>query len=192
MKSSAEKATLQRQGKVRALKRLILAHITFQQVISACDFLIAHDSDERAQFYGTFFTGICVTYTRPFMSSELGPLSSKYAKFPEETDHSRTHQDLANGRNCTHAHNSPNQTADLLFSERQKEEQRKIRFTCSPTGIMFHPPEVTWSKNRLPVIVSLCRFQMERIALEVRDLVEHLGQGRVYKDGEYIIGETFP
>jgi hypothetical protein len=87
------------QPKIRALRRLVLAHITFQQVTAACDFLISHDSDEQAQFYGIFFSGICVSYIRPFMSAEqIGPLPSDYSTFPHNPEHAQTHEDLKNGR----------------------------------------------------------------------------------------------
>ena len=184
---------LEHERQVRALKRLILAHITFQQVIAACDFLITHESDEYAQFYGTFFTGICVAYMRPFMSSQrLGPLLPTYTTFPTETDHAKTHENLKNGRNWAYAHNSPDQAAGLLADEKQKEEQKRIRFIFRSDGIMFCPPEVTWPKARLHAIVCLCEFQIERIKLDVHRRIERLGQGKSYKFGEYIIGETFP
>jgi hypothetical protein len=181
-----------KERKVRALKRLVLAHITFQEVIVACEFLIAHDSDEYAQFYGIFFTGICVAYMRPYVSSELGPLSSKYTTFPSESGHARTHQDLKNGRNWAYAHNSPHQAASLLVDEKQREEQTRIRFIVSSAGVTFHPPDITWPKARLHAVVSICQFQIERLDRDVRGLMDDLGKGRSYKHGEYIIGETFP
>jgi len=45
------------EAQVRSLKRLILAQLTFQQVIGACEFLLPHGSDEHEQFYGTFISG---------------------------------------------------------------------------------------------------------------------------------------
>jgi hypothetical protein len=179
------------EAQVRALKRLILAHITFQQVIAACEFL--HDSDEHAQFYGTFFSGICVSYMRPFMSAErLGQLPADYSMFTKDPDHARTHEDLKNGRNWAYAHNSPDQAAGLLVNAQQQEEQKRIRFVLHGRGITFNPPEVTWPKSRLHAIVSLCRFQIDRVMRDVHDLVKHLGEGKRYEHGEYIIGETFP
>src|SRR5437867_6935430 len=102
------------ETKIRALNRLIIAQITFQQVIAACEFLISHDSDEHSQFYGTFFSGICVSYMRPFMRADrLGPLPAGYSEFPNEAGHAGTHEDLKNGRNWAYAHNSPDQAAGL-------------------------------------------------------------------------------
>jgi hypothetical protein len=181
------------ETKVRALKRLILAHITFQQVIAACEFLICHDSDEHAQFYGIFFSGICVSYMRPYMSAErLGPLPADYSTFPNAPDHARTHEDMKSGRNWVYAHNSPDQAAGLLTNTQQQEEQKRIRFVLDSHEITFHPPEVTWPKSRLHAIVSLCRFQIEHVMRDVYDLVKNLGEGKIYNHGEYIIGETFP
>ncbi len=181
------------QAKIRALKRLVLAHITFQQIIAACDFLISHDSDEQAQFYGIFFSGICVSYMRPFMSADdLGSLPSDYSTFPHNPEHAQTHRDLKNGRNWAYAHNSPSQAAGLLADARRQEEQKKIRVVVRSSGLSFNPPEVTWPKSRLHAIALLCRFQIERVERELSDLVEHLRAGKHYDDGEYIIGETFP
>lgn len=182
-----------RESKIRALKRLILARITFQQVISACEFLISNDSDEHAQFYGTFFAGICVSYMRPFMSAErLGPLPPDYISFPDNPNHARTHEDLKNGRNWAYAHNSPAQAAGLLASTQQQEEQKRIRFVFHDCGITFNPPEITWPKSRLQAIISLCQFQIEHVMRDIFDLVKYLGDGKTYGHGEYIIGETFP
>ena len=181
------------EPQVRALKRLILAHDTFQGVVDACEFLISGDSDEHAQFYGTFFSGICVSYMRPFMSAAgLGPLPADYSTFPNNPDHARTHEDLKNGRNWAYAHNSPDQAAGLLAIPQEQEEHKKIRFIFDSHGITFLPAEVTWPKSRLPAIVSLCQFQIEHVKRDVHDLVKHLGEGKTYKAGEYIIGETFP
>jgi hypothetical protein len=184
---------LKERSKVRALKRLVVAVATFQQVIAACEFLISQDSDEHAQFYGIFFSGICVSYMRPFMSAErLGSLSANYRTFPDNPDHARTHEDLMNGRNWAYAHYSPEQAAGLLANTRQQEEQKKIRFVLHSHGITFHPPEINWPKSRLPAIVSLCRFQIEHVKRDCDDLVKHLTKSKIYKHGEYIIGETFP
>jgi hypothetical protein len=181
------------ETKIRALNRLVIGQINFQQVIAACYFLISHESDEHAQFYGTFFSGIAVSYMRPFMSAErLGPLPGDYSTFPNDPDHARTHEDLKNGRNWAYAHNSPDQAAGLLANTQQQEEQKRIRFVLDSHGITFNPPEVTWPKSRLHAIVSLCRFQIEHVMRDVYDLVKHLGEGKIYKHGEYIIGETFP
>jgi hypothetical protein len=181
------------QPKIRALRRLILAHITFQQVISACDFLISHDSDERAQFYGIFFSGICISYMRPFMSAEqIGPLPSVYNTFPQNPEHAQTHQDLKNGRNWAYAHNSPAQAAGLLADARRQEEQKKIRLVVHSEGISFNPPEVTWPKSRVHAIVRLCHFQIERVERELSELIKNLSGDKTYEDGEYIVGETFP
>jgi len=181
------------EAKLRALERLILAHITFRQVIAACEFLISHDSDEHAQFYGTFFSGICVSYMRPFMSAErLGRLPAGYGTFSNNPDHAGTHEDLKNGRNWACAHNSPDQAAGLLANTQQQEEQKRIRFVFDGQRITFHPPEVTWPKSRLHAIVSLCRFQIEHVERDVDDLLKNLCEGKTYKQGEYIIGETFP
>jgi hypothetical protein len=182
----------QRERKIRSLKRLILAHATFLEVVAACDFLVAQESDEYAEFYGTFFTGICVAYMRPFMSSGLGVLSPKYTTFPDRTDFAKTHQDLKDGRNWAYAHNSPDQAAGLLIDEKQREEQRRVRFILGPTGIACQPPIIAWPKARLPAIAAICQFQIERIKPDVFALIDHLGAGRNYELGEYIIGETFP
>lgn len=181
------------QAKIRALKRLVLAHTTFQQVISACELLISHESDERAQFYGIFFSGICVSYMRPFMSGDnLGSLPPDYSTFPNNPEHAKTHKDLKNGRNWAFAHSSPSQAAGLLADARRQEEQTKIRLIVSSGGLSFNPPEVTWLKSRLHAIVLLCRFQIEHVERELSNLVKHLCAGKHYDDGEYIIGETFP
>ena len=181
------------ETKIRALNRLVIAQITFQQVIAACDFLTSHESDEHAQFYGTFFSGIAVSYMRPFMSAEgLGPLPEDYSTFPNGTEHAKTHEDLKNGRNWAYAHNSRDQTAGLLKNTQQQKEQKRIRFVFDSQGITFNPPEVTWPKSRLHAIVSLCRFQIEHVMRDVHNLVAHLGEGKTYDPGEYIIGETFP
>src|SRR5262249_7253019 len=181
------------QPKILALRRLVLAHITFQQVISACNFLISHESDERAQFYGIFFSGICVSYMRPFVSAEqIGPLPSGYSTFPPNTEHARTHEDLKNGRNWAYAYNSPAQAAGLLADVRRQEEQKKIRLVVHSSGISFNPPEVTWPKSRLHAIVRLCHFQMHRVERELSEVFKHLRGDKTYEDGEYILGETFP
>jgi hypothetical protein len=183
----------EKDPQVRALKRVILAHTTFQQVIAACEFLISHDSDEHAQFYGIFFSGICVSYMRPFMSAEcLGPLPAGYSTFPNAPDHARTHEDLKNGRNWAYAHNSPDQAAGLLANTQEQEEQKRIRFFLDSRGITGHPPEVTWPKSHLPAIVSLCRFQIHHVKRDVDDLLKHFGKAKKYKPGEFIIGENFP
>src|SRR5436190_9264646 len=181
------------ENKIKALRRLILAHVAFQQVAAACDFLIKHQSDERSQFYGPFFSGICVTYMRPFMSSEgLGPIPSKYSEFPLNTEYACTHEDLKNGRNWAYAHNSPQQAAGLLANEQEREEQTRIRFEFHEHGLTFSPPEVTWPKSRLPAIAALCGFQIDRVAPDVDGLLRNLAGSKFYEYGEYIIGETFP
>jgi hypothetical protein len=91
-----------------------------------------------------------------------------------------------------HAHYSPDEASALLADEKQREEQKKIRFIFRPDGIMFCPPEITWPKSRLHAIVSLCEFQIQRIKADVHSRIERLGSGKIYRYGEYVIGEAFP
>ena len=190
-----EKVPVQAQiasNKVKALRRFILAHTTFQQVIAACEFLIAHDSDENSQFYDPFFAGICVSYMRPFKEAErLGILPPKYSAFPDG-EHARTHEDLKNGRNSVYAHYSPDEAAGFFKDEQRQREQKRIRFVIHKNGVKFIPPQVSWAKSRLPAIVSLCKFQIDRLEADIRDQIDRLTEGKKYEDGEYILGETFP
>ena len=176
-----------------ALKRFIVAHVTFQQVIKACEFLISENSDDSSQFYIPFFTGVCVSYMRPFKSAKgFGPLPPEYSKFSLNVTHARTHQDLNLGRNSAYAHYSPKEATELLPSHQQKIEQQRIRFQIRDGTALFFPPEVTWANSRLPEIISLCRFQNDRLNADIRDQIDRLRGGKTYENGEYIVGETFP
>lgn len=183
-----------RDGQVRQLKRLVLARGTFQTVLAACKYLIEHAGNLSSDVYLTMFDGMCVAYARPFADAEgVGQLNGKYKRFPADTEHAQTHNDLWAGRNSIVAHYSPKQAASLLHEDTQRTEQQKLRITIFPDGrVTFAPPAIVWLRGRLPAIVALCEFQIKRIDDETRSLLGTLGTGKRFPPGEYIIGETFP
>jgi hypothetical protein len=185
--------TAEQEKLTKLLKRLVLAGVAFRQVGRTCQHLLADNSVEQQAYYGCVFAGICVAYMRPFMSSAgLGPLSPKYEDFPADSDHLRTHSDLKKGRNTAYAHYSPGQAATLLTDSKAQAEQLRLRIRISGDSVFFSPPEVVWSRERLPAIIGLCKYQEQRTQEEIRGLVRHWRAGKDYPDGEYIVGESFP
>jgi hypothetical protein len=66
------------QKQILALKRLIIAGVTFDNVRLICDHIEGLGSDTFTPLHVPLFAGVRVTYMKPFMRNDgLGPLPGK-------------------------------------------------------------------------------------------------------------------
>lgn len=183
-----------REAQIKAFRRAVIACDTFRHVIAACELMSAPTVRANSEYYGIVLTGVNVAYNRPFENAHmLGKLGPKYSEFPTGSEHARTHKDLRAGRDPIFAHYSPTQAAEYLTDPLQRQEQKRLRFRVDGNGnISFRPPQISWPKENMPFIISLCNFQIGRLQKEIISLMVTLSAGEVYPPGEYILGETFP
>jgi hypothetical protein len=182
------------ESKIRAVRRLVRAAATFQDVVAACDFASSLSELHSDRAYGPFLSGILVTYTRPFLESAgLGPLPPEFERFPPNSTLVYTHEDVKNGRHWLAAHSDLKNSASLLGPDVDENEQSKIRITVDQAGLFaFATPVLLWKPENLPKIRELAVYQHARTRAKVQELLIHLAAGKTYAPGQYFLGKDFP
>ena len=183
---------MSQEAKERRLKTLIVAVSTFEAVVDACKFLLKKGIDPNAPYFGTFGAGIVVSYVRPFVQADGLSSLPEYEEFPPHTGFKELHEDLKRGRHWVFAHHSAIDSHSLLSSD-QQEEAKNIFIHFDDKGLFhgFKVRPVQWNQARLHAIVSLCKFQAQRMVDDTIPLMRHLAGDKTYR-GTQILGKTFP
>jgi hypothetical protein len=180
-------------GKITSqLRRNIIAQSAFKEALAGCNYLATLPADHDA--YAAIWTGVSVTYIRPFLSSEgLGPLDpAKFERFGGQREHELIHLDLKQGRHSIDAHYSPGQAADFFSDPDKRREQKRLRFIRENGAWFVQPPIISWEPAKLAKVANLIEFQLHRLRVEATPFISILEQGKAWPDAIYYLGETFP
>jgi hypothetical protein len=183
----------QQQKVARQIARLAVASDCFQQCLSLLKHIQELNLDEDSDIWAPMFAGVVTTYARSFISAEgLGPLAASYSKFPD-TRLDSAHKKMIEARNMFYAHQ------DITHSKKHSKSSTvpiRVFVNLKPTldGFLFTPMLVELSLARLPDIVELIQFQLERL---IKDLSTKnsiiIDFDRPYDlDHTYELGVDFP
>ena len=177
---------------VRQVRRNVIAQSALQEALAGCKHLLQVGPDCEA--YLIISAGIGVTYMRPFLEADgIGRLDpKKFEAFPGRPDLQSLHEDLREGRHNIDAHYSPSGAAKLLQCPVQRKEQERLRFIRKGGAWHVQPPTIGWHVKRIPALMELIQFQIERLLDEMQAWLTLLEQGRDWPDGLYHLGEDFP
>jgi len=183
----------QQQKVARQIARLAVASDCFQQCLSLLkhiqDLKLDHDSD----ILPPMIAGVVTTYARNFNSAEgLGPLAASYAEFPD-TRLDTAHKRIIEARNMFYAHQ------DITHSKKHSKSPTvpiRVLVNLKPTldGFFFTPMLVELSFDRIPDIIELIQFQLERLVkdLSTKNMII-TDFGRPYDlEHTYELGVDFP
>ncbi len=160
------------QQRVRALKRLVIASVTFQSVELMCDHVEALGKGTSTLLHIPLLAGVCVTYMNPFMSSGgLRPLPRVFKTSEENEHHARVHADLKKLRNWFYAHRDMLNVPSLLADAMSRERFGDLTFHLDADGTYsFSTHQLSWGIEALQRVRDLCQFQRRR----ADDLADHL------------------
>jgi hypothetical protein len=178
---------------ILALKRLIIAGVTFDNVRLLCEHIRGLGSDTFTPLHVPLFAGVSVTYMKPFMRSDgLGELPSQFSQFPGAPGHQKTHLDLKNCRDWYYAHRDMIRAPTLLVDPDKRSGFEDVIMHFEESGISFSVNEQSWSLSSVLRVRNLCYYQKSRIDKEALALVDVLRNGREFRFGDYVIGRDFP
>jgi hypothetical protein len=178
---------------ILALKRLVLAGVTFDHVILFCDHIESLGRNTFTPLHVPLFAGVSVTYMKPFMRSDgVRKVTGKFSEFPHAPGHAKTHKDLKNCRDWYYAHRDminlrrflPSRTGELVFEE--------VTLHLEASGISFSVHEQSWSFDSIRRVRNLCYYQKSQLDKEALGLVDTLRRDQVYSFGDYVLGRDFP
>jgi hypothetical protein len=180
-------------GKELRLRRLVYAQRAFKNVIAMVEFALTQDLANDPAWFDVAFTGICAEYMRPFLRSDgIGPLPPEYTKF-EDPRLSQLHESLAKGRHWLFAHHDAINAPSLLAPEEVATYKRVIIRIKSGKNVECATIPPRFVKQNLPQIVEIATLQKQRTKKEMEEaLYALLVRGKTYKEGEYVLGESFP
>jgi hypothetical protein len=181
------------QKQILALKRLIIAGVTFDNVRLICDHIEGLGSDTFTPLHVPLFAGVSVTYMKPFMRNDgLGPLPARFSKFPGAPEHEKTHGDLKKGRDWYYAHRDMMRAPTLLANLSKRDGFEDVILHIRESGISFSVNEQSWSFSSVSRVRNLCYYQKSRIDKEAIGLINALSNGRDLVAKDYILGRDFP
>ena len=124
-----------------------------------------HDNDIGPRGYG-LFTGLAVSYARPFTTGDgnpYGPLDGKWSKFPGRPELMANHTMLIQHRNTLLAHNDLTAHRTTIVWPSFVEGRATVLEARSPL-----------KSEGARQARELCQFQQTRFGAHVQDLVERL------------------
>jgi len=188
----AMKTTAQ-EKQVLALQRLIIAGVTFDNVILLCDHIHGLGKNTFTPLHVPLLAGVSVTYMKPFMRNDgLGALPPKFSEFPGARGHEKTHVDLKNCRDWYYAHRDMIKAPTLLADPGRRDGFEDVTLHFVQSGVSFSVNEQSWSFDSILRVRNLCSYQKSRIDKEALALIETLRQGKHFPYGDYVIGRDFP
>ena len=190
--AGAQRNNMSQEAKERRLKTLMVAVSTFEAVVDACELVLKEGIDPNAAYFRTFGAGIVVSYMRPFLQGDGLTSLSEYEEFPSNSELKQLHEDLKKGRHWAFAHHSAIDSHSLLPAD-QQEDAKNIFLHFDDNGIFqgFQVRPIQWNQARLHAIVSLSKFQAQRMVDDTIPLMRHLAGDKTYR-GTQILGKTFP
>jgi hypothetical protein len=179
------------ESELQPLRRLVHADKSFRTIIRLVKFLEAAALSENEEAYVPVMAGICFTYAQPFWGNDgLGPLPEKFREFRNQPRFEKIHTALLSGREWLYEHVG----VESIFNTGARQDRTgKVTITLQPGGgIVFDEEDSRWSQEELREIADLCRYQSSRLAPDIKVLISEISEGKSYKLGSYILGETFP
>ena len=181
------------QKQILALKRLIIAGVTFDNVILLCDHIHGLGKNTFTPLHVPLLAGLSVTYMKPFMRNDgLGQLPTKFSKFPGARGHEKTHVDLKNSRDWYYAHRDTIKAPTLHADPGRRSGFEDVTLHFAQSGVSFSVNEQSWSLDSILRVRNLCSYQKSRIDKEALALIEALRQGKHLPYGDYLLGRDFP
>jgi hypothetical protein len=181
------------QKQILALKRLIIAGVTFDNVKLLCDHVEGLGQDTFTPLHVPLFAGVSITYMKPFMRNDgLGPLPPRFRKFQNAPGHGKTHADLKKCRDWYYAHRDMINAPILLANPERRSGFEDVILHFAESGISFSVNEQSWSLSSISRVRNLCSYQKARIDKEAMALVDTLRNGREFPIKDYVLGRDFP
>ena len=179
----------------RQFIKLNLASLAFTQVRNQAQHIIDSNFAQDSLLLTPHMAGLVVTYAKNFTESEgIGPLPKQYEEFTDSSlEH--THNMLIGSRHKLYAHRDFTAAKSFNYDDINDAEPYEVAIvfhekggcaTCFPSI-----PEV--SPDILPLVISLCDFQIARIVKEVKEKVPILVKAKSPEFGiRYILGKDYP
>jgi len=181
------------QKQILALKRLVIAGVTFDHVKLLCIHIRQLGPQTFTPLHVSLFAGVCVTYMKPFMRADgLGPLPAKFQTFPAAEGYQKTHNDLKNGRDWYYAHRDMLKAPNLLSNRDRRARFEDVTLHVEESGISFSINEQSWSIGSVSRVRNLCDYQKARIDKDIEELFNTLRRGKRLAVGKYVLGRDFP
>jgi hypothetical protein len=179
------------EAELQPLRRLIHADKCFRTIMRLVKFLESAGLQEDEEAYLPVMAGICFTYAQPFWGNDgLGPLPQKFREFPNQPRFEKIHTALLSGREWLYEHVG---VESIFHTGDKKGRIGKVTITLQPGGgVVFDEEDLRWSQQELREIADLCRLQSSRLAPDIKALISDISEGKKYKLGSYVLGETFP
>jgi hypothetical protein len=148
----------------RQIIRLAYARVDMRCATALAE-LIAERRDATSQLAWGLFTGMAISYARPFTNSDvLGSLESKWSRFGDRADLKKHHDRMIKYRHSLLAHNT-------LAPERE--------VIVFPSGHLLAGPVVTETREMIDLgsitaLLQLFDYQDARFSQACSDLVRRL------------------
>ncbi len=177
---------------VKMLKALFWAQWHLREARAACVHLLQL-GEVPSELRNAIFTGIAVSYARPFGESQgLPRINGKFEKFPSKRAQ-MLHNGLLEARNFVYAHNDRVTVPKVLSAGTSAPALDRVRIRIAPDS------RATWSIFRAgfatcqaDAIGGLCDFQIERINEESTRMLQAFSKHQAYEPGDYTLGIDFP
>jgi hypothetical protein len=180
------------EKQILSLKRLIIAGVTFDNVILLCNHIETLGRNTFTPLHVPLFAGVSVTYMKPFVRSDgLGSLPKRFSEFPAAPGHRKTHIDLKNCRDWYYAHRDMIRCSTLLVDPVRRRSFEDVTLHFTQPGISFSVNEQSWDFGSILRVRNLCHYQKSRIDKEARELVKVLRGGKHYPK-DVVLGRDFP
>jgi hypothetical protein len=161
-------------------RKLVLAETDMQQAAAAAEHLCAHGPDMNADAEWVVWTGLMVTYARPYGASRdrrgLGAVQGRLAK-PEDETLRWLHKRICDRRNDLYAHNDGTDMRPIL--DIREELGIDTSHYVEVRTLRGHDADDTLKGYEvLPEIARLARAQEKRFRARLDDIEEELGRRR--------------
>jgi hypothetical protein len=152
----------------REVKRLVLAESDMSQVAVAAEHLSRHGAKMNSQVVRVLWTGIAVTYARPFSKANtVGPVEGRLVRLEDPMQRS------LHGRLC--------ELRNQLFAHTDETELRGIVDVAALLSVGtggYAEEHASMNMGALPDIVKLANDWQHRFAARLTELEEQLGDTR--------------
>lgn len=147
----------------KEILRFALADHAFREARALTQHLLSTPGDHASHLCSGSLAGIAVCYCRPFMAANgLGSLPDEFRKFPSQ-ELERIHDTVFEARNKLTAHMDVIHVAGLHTKGAVQNHPGEVAVHLTEQGAIFETTATYLHPDRLPAILSLCEFQMERV-----------------------------
>ena len=177
---------------VKKLRALYWAEIHMREAQDACLHVLQLGNISQ-ELSHALFTGIVVSYARPFGANQgLPALETAFKTFPTAKAQ-RLHDGLLEARNLIYAHNDRVTVPTSLNPSVSAAQMNEIEIQIEPSGSsnwLIRRP--TLGTSHVEPIGALCEFQIERLNKTSTAILQEFCKGKAYRPGAYTLGVDFP